>query len=315
MNANQVLSAMIEGLYRDTASESLPSAFGIAPTYATSSLRNEFLIRSSDDRFDARKVHGKASAINADFQRLESQYEPIPVQLESYKSGYEVVPDSFASSVAIDIIKPTVTGHLDKIYGGYIEKFIEIVDNDLPSGAAWNISVASAPVVAQINKYIKEITLASGKRPNAVWISEEALFALQNLDEIQSGTSISGFTSAGSAVRRTGSATPDEVYAFFKTRFGLDLFVEARTILNVSGNEAYAAGAKLVISHAAPGAADSCLKTFHLGTYGGSNFVNFQVERANKPLANGQVVTAEALYAVKATNPNAGLVVDLTLPS
>lgn len=315
MNSRSPLAAMIEGLYRDSTSDYLPAALKAAPAYAADSLRAEFLIRSSDDRFDARKVHGKKAAINADYQRLESQYEPVAVQMEAHPSGYEVIPDAFAMSVKTDIIAPTVRGHLDKIYGAYIAEFIDVVNNDLPGGDAWNISAATAPVVSQINKYIREIKAASGKRPNTIWLSEPALHALQNLNEIQSGTSISGFTTAGSSVVRTGSATPDEIFAFFKTRFGLDLHVEDRTILDASGTAGYAAGATMFIGLAAPGSEDSALKTFHLGQYSSDLLVKFEVERAAKPLAAGQVVTANAIYQVKAVNPLAGLSVALTLPS
>lgn len=317
MNLSGVLSAMIEGLYRDRVSASLPAALSVAAPYSTPSARAEFLVRTSDNRFDARKAFGKASAANADFLRGESTFSPIAVQMNSHKAGYEVIPQSVITSTAMttDIVQPVVDGQIDQIYGAYVAEFLEVAGNELPNaGSSWNISVPSASVVAQINSYIKTIKLASNYRPNTCWISEDAMFALQNLDEIQSGTAISGYTTTGSSVRRTGSIAPEQVVEFFKSRFKLDLFVEDRTILDATGASAYAAGDKMVIAHSAPGSANSALKTFHVGTYGGDNLVNFLVDQSAAPLAVGQVVRAEAVYAVKAVDPSAGLFVDLTLP-
>lgn len=318
MNLTGSLLAMIEGLYRDKVSAVTPAAFDCAPLYGANSAAAQFLVRSTDNRFDVRKDFGKASSASSEFLKSNTELARIDVQLESHKAGYEVIPQSVltGTGLSVDIVQPIVNGQIDQIYGAYIAEFLEVSGNDLPNaGSSFNISVASAPVVATINSYIRAIHLASNKRPNTIWMSQDAMWAFQGLDEIQNGTAISGYTTTGSSVRRTGSATPAQVEEFFRSRFGLQLLVEDRTILDATGASAYAAGDKMVIAHAAGGSEDSALKTFHLSTYGGgADLVNFLVDTAAAPLPLGQVVRAEAVYKVKAVNPQAGLFVDLTLP-
>ncbi len=318
MNLSGVLLAMIEGLYRDKSNTTLPAAFGVSPLYGTDSSAGQFLAMKTDNRFDSRKDFGKKSSASSEFLRSNMETERIEVQLESHKAGYMVLPQSVisATSLSTDIVEHAVNAQIDQIYGGYIAEFLEVAGNDLPSaGGSFNISVPSASVVQTILGYNRAIWLASNKKPNTIWMSQQAFDAFMLCDEIQNGVAISGYTTTGSSVRRTGSAVPAQVDEFFRTRFGLTLFVEDRTILDSTGSSAYAAGDKMIIAHTASGAGDGALKTFHQSTYGGSaDLVNFLVDNAAAPLPVGQVVRAEAVYAVKATNPNAGLFIDLTLP-
>jgi len=318
MNLSGVLLEMIEGLYRDKADRTRPAAFDCAPLYGARGGAAQFLVRSTDNRFDRRKDYGKASSASSEFLKSNTEFNRVDVQLESHKAGYEVIPQSVLNATALsaDIVEPVVSGQIDQIYGGFIDEFLNVAGNDLPNaGSSFNISTPSAAIVDTINEYIRTIKLASNKRPNVIWMSEEAMHAFMLCDEIQSGTAISGYTTTGSSVRRTGSATPAQVEEFFRSRFNLRLLVEDRTILDATGASAYAASDKLIIAHAAGGSEDSALKTFHQSTFGGgADLVNFLVDTANAPLPLGQVVRAEALYKIQAVNPNAGLFVDLTLP-
>jgi hypothetical protein len=314
MNLNGVLSAMVEGLYRETASDNLPEAFAIAPLYASTSGRAEFLISAGDHRFDDRKVFGKAVSASAAFIEDPTQLTTQIVQLQAHNSGMKVLPETVAASLRTDIVSSLLREQADQIYGGYLSEFINVAGNDLPNAIApLVISTPSSAVVGSILDYVEQIELASNKKPNVAWLSAKAARKFQLLDEVQETTSLAGFTVSPNNVRRTGSATMTQVRDFFRTRFDLELYVENRTIIDSTGTNAYAGEDKMILAYAAPGPQDSALKTFHLGTYGGTTLINYRVREAMAPYPEGQTMTATAVYKVEATNPNAGLFVDLTL--
>ena len=315
MNASQVLSAMIEGLYRDRASAILPAGFGIAPAYGAASARAEFLVFLSDNRFDDRKNAGKATSLTSQFQKADYTLSPVDVQLQDHKSSYTIIPAGFLASIAdnASLVTSVMDAKIDEIYGGYASELqAEIAGAGLVTGQALNLSTGSEDVVDKINETIRDIQLASNKAPNTIYMGQATFHAMMNQDQVQEGSAIAIAASAG-AERRLGSVVPEAVYSFFRTRFGLNLVVDDRTILDSSGNPAYAAGDDIVICHAAGGSAASCFKTFHLQTYTPADLVRFLNQDSRLPDPEGQAVAANAVYKIKAVDPSLGALCSVTL--
>jgi hypothetical protein len=316
MNSNQVLSAMVEGLYRDKASDTLPAGLSIAPAYAVDSARAEFLVFQSDTRFDARKDGGKAASFTAQHQRSEYQLNPVSVQMNRHPGSYQVVPEAYLASIptATSILQSFIKGKMDEIYGAYTAELqAAIASAGLLTGTALNLTTQSTDLTDAINDTLVQINLASGKDANTIYMSRVTFNAIMNNDQVQAGSSISGFTSAGSAVRRLGSATPDAVYAFFKTRFNLDLVVDGRTFVNSSGVPAYAAGNNILITHSNPGMEASAFKTFYLQSYSPADLIKFDIQETRLPDPIGQSVTADAVYQIKCIDPSLGATMAVTL--
>jgi PHD/YefM family antitoxin component YafN of YafNO toxin-antitoxin module len=316
MNQSQVLSAMIEGLYRDRASAVLPAGFGIAPAYGASSARAEFLVFLSDNRFDDRKDAGKATSLTSQFQKADYTLSPVDVQMQDHKSSYTVIPAGFLASIEdnASLVTSVMDAKIDEIYGGYTSELqAEIAGAGLVSGSAFNLTTGSEDVVDKINDTIRQLQLASNKAPNTIYMGQATFHALMNQDQVQEGSAIAGWTSSAANVRRLGSATPEAVYAFFRTRFGLNLVVDDRTILDSTGTPAYAAGDNIVICHANGGSAASCFKTFHLQTYTPADLVRFLNQDSRLPDPEGQAVAANAVYKIKAVDPSLGALCSVTL--
>jgi hypothetical protein len=316
MNQSQVLSAMIEGLYRDRASAVLPAGFGIAPAYAAASARAEFLVFTSDNRFDNRKDAGKATSLTSQFQKADYTLSPVDVQMQDHKSSYTVIPAGFLASIEdnASLVTSVMDAKIDEIYGGYTTELqAEIAGAGLGSGLLLNLSTGSADVVDVINETIRELQLSSNKAPNTIYMGQATFHAMMNQDQVQEGSAISGFTTASSTVRRLGSVTPEAVFNFFRSRFGLNLVVDDRTVLDVNGNPAYAAGDNIVICHANGGSAASCFKTFHLQTYTPADLVRFLNQDSRLPDPEGQAVAANAVYKIKAVDPALGYLIGVTL--
>jgi hypothetical protein len=307
---------MVEGLYRDRADGTLPAGFGIAPGYGVDSARAEFLVYTSDNRFDDRKDGGKAASFTAQHQKSNYSLAPVNVLMNAHPSSYEVIPESYLASLpsAKGIVDSIITSKMDEIYGGYtLELQDAISGSGLITGSALNLSTQSADVVDAINDTIRQIRLASNKAPNTIYMSQVTFHEMMKQDQVQSGSAISGFTTSGSSVRRLGSVTPDAVYAFFKTRFGLDLIVDDRVILNSSGAAAYAAGNNILVCHSNPGSAASCFKTFYLQTFSPADLISFDVQETRLPDPRGQAIAANAVYQVKCVDPSLGATMAITL--
>lgn len=316
MNQSQTLSAMIEGLYRDKADSTLPAGLGIAPGYGADSARAEFLVYQSDNRFDDRKDGGKAGSFTSQHQRSEYNPEPVAVQMNAHPASYTVIPEAYLASLpaATGIVSSVIDAKMDEIYGGFTAELQTAISGaGLITGTALNLSTGSADVVGSINSTLLSIRLASNKDANTIYMGQATFFAMMNQDQVQEGSSISGFTSAGSAVRRLGSATPDAVYNFFKTRFGLDLIVDNRTIINSSGVPAYAAGNNILIAHSNPGSSASAFKTFYLQTFSPADLVSLDVQETRLPDPRGQAISANAVYQVKCVDPKLGATMAVTL--
>ena len=316
MNQSQVLSAMIEGLYRDRASAVLPAGFGIAPAYAAASARAEFLVFTSDNRFDDRKDAGKATSLTSQFQKADYTLSPVDVQMQDHKSSYTVIPAGFLASIAdnASLVTSVMDAKIDEIYGGYTTELqAEIAGAGLVTGVALNLSTGSEDVIDKINETIRDLQLASNKSPNTIYMGQATFHAMMNQDQVQEGSAISGFVSAGSAVRRLGSVTPEAVFNFFRSRFGLTLVVDDRTILDSTGAPAYAAGDDIVICHANGGSAASCFKTFHLQTYTPADLVRFLNQDSRLPDPEGQAVAANAVYKIKVVDSQLGALCSVTL--
>ena len=316
MNSNQVLSAMIEGLYRDRASAVLPAGFGIAPAYGAPSARAEFLVFTSDNRFDDRKDAGKATSLTSQFQKADYTLSPVDVQMQDHKSSYTVIPAGFLASIAdnASLVTSVMDAKIDEIYGGYTSELqAEIAGAGLVSGQALNLTTGSEDVIDKINETIRDLQLASNKSPNTIYMGQATFHAMMNQDQVQEGSAISGFVSAGSAVRRLGSVTPEAVFNFFRSRFGLTLVVDDRTILDSTGAPAYAAGDDIVICHANGGSAASCFKTFHLQTYTPADLVRFLNQDSRLPDPEGQAVAANAVYKIKVVDSQLGALCTVTL--
>jgi hypothetical protein len=316
MNQTQVLSAMIEGLYRDKANSTLPAGLGLAPAYGSPSMRAEFLVMLTDNRFDDRKDYGKAGSLSQDFQRANTELAPIPVQLNDHKSGFRVIPEDLLASLQdnASVVTAIMDAAADEIYGGFTRELAAVIAaGGLVTGSALNLSTGSADLVDAINDTIRSLQLAGGHSPNTIYMGRATFDAIMNQDQVQQGSAISGYTSAGSAVRRLGSTTPDFVYSFFKSRFGLDLVVDDRVYVNTSGAAAYAAGNNIVLAHSAPGASPSAFKTFHLNTYGGANLLKYINQPAMFPMTPGQAVAAQSVYKVQLVDGNLAASMAITL--
>lgn len=316
MNQTQVLSAMIEGLYRDRADSSRPAGLSIAPGYGTDSARAEFLVYVSDTRFDARKDGGKAASFTAQHQRSQYSLAPVAVQMNAHPSSYDILTDSYLASLKnpASIVDSVIGAKMEEIYGGFTTELQDAISGaGLITGTALNLSTDSAAIVESINDTIRQIRLASNKSPNTIYMGEATFHAMMRQDELQLGTSVSGFTSAGSTARRTGSISPEDVVAFFRGRFGLDLVVDRRTIINSSGAEAYAAGNNILICHSAEGASASCFKTFYLQSYSPADLVSFDVQETRLPDPRGQAIAADAVYQIKCVDPKLGATMAVTL--
>jgi hypothetical protein len=316
MNQSNVLSAMIEGIYRDKASAILPAGFGIAPAYGAASARAEFLVFLSDNRFDDRKDAGKATSLTSQFQKADYTLSPVDVQMQDHKSSYTVIPAGYLASLAdnASLVTSVMDAKIDEIYGGYTSELqTEITNAGLLSGLTLNLTTGSADVVDTINEIIREIQLASNKAPNTIYMGQATFHAMMNQDQVQEGSAIAGWTSSAANVRRLGSVTPEAVFQFFRTRFGLNLVVDDRTVLDSSGSPAYAAGDDIVICHANGGSAASCFKTFHLQTYTPADLVRFLNQESRLPDPEGQAVAANAVYKIKVVDPNLGYLLDATI--
>lgn len=313
MNLTDVLRSMVEGIYGETSNDRLPEAFAIAPRYASLTGRPEFLYDASDRRFDDRKIFGKSVSASDKFVEDPFQLTTVTVDMTVHNSGLKVIPAVVAASMNVDVTRTVMRGLADQIYGGFVNEFLTVAAGELPNVGPFDISTPAAPAVSTIQGYIETIELASNKSPNTVWLSKQAAHRFMQLDEVQATTAIAGWTASANNVRRTGSATMGQLEAWFEQTFGLRLVVEPRTFIDSTGGTAYLGSDKMIICHAAEGAEDSALKTFHLGTYGGPNLISYRVQEANAPYPEGQILTASATYRVAATNPKAGLFVDLTI--
>ena len=314
MNLTDVLTSIVEGVYGETATDRLPEAFMMAPRYASLTGKAEFLLNSADGRWDERKSFGKAVSASAKFEDDPYQLSTVTVPLATHNTSQIVIPEVVAASMNVDVTSDAMNRLAEQIYAAYISEFLNVAGNDLPNaGSSFNISSPSAAAVSTIHGYIDDIVLASGHEPNRVWMSRKAANKFLLLDEVQNGTAITGFTTSGSSVRRTGSANLEQLRNWFDSQFGLELIVESRTYTNTSGTSAYLGEDKMIIAKCQDGSLDSALKTFHLGTYGGPNLLKYSVKEAHAPYPDGMILRASATYAVAATNPNAGLFIDLTL--
>lgn len=316
MNQSQVLSAMIEGLYRDRSSAILPAGFGIAPAYAAASARAEFLVFTSDNRFDDRKDAGKATSLTSQFQKADYTLSPVGVQMQDHKSSYTVIPAGFLASIEdnASLVTSVMDAKIDEIYGGYTTELQAAISGaGLVTGVALNLSTGSEDVIDKINETIRDLQLASNKAPNTIYMGQATFHAMMNQDQVQEGSAIAGFTVSPSNTRRLGSVTPEAIYSFFRSRFGLNLVVDDRTVLDVNGVPAYAAGDNIVICHANGGSAASCFKTFHLQTYTPADLVRFLNQDSRLPDPEGQAVAANAVYQIKVVDPALGALCTVTL--
>jgi len=183
----------------------------------------------------------------------------------------------------------------------------------LVTGQALNLSTGSEDVIDKINETIRDLQLASNKAPNTIYMGQATFHAMMNQDQVQEGSAIAGFTVSPTNTRRLGSVTPDAVYNFFRSRFSLNLIVDDRTILDVNGDPAYAAGDDIVICHANGGSAASCFKTFHLQTYTPADLVRFLNQESRLPDPEGQAVAANAVYKIKVVDSQLGALCSVTL--
>lgn len=309
---SQVLSEAIAGFYQDYTSRNLPKGLELAMPYGQESIRSEFLIRRSDNRYDVNNDRGPAG-YDADFQRGNTDLEVENVVLKRYTAPFEIIPDSIQRSVIeqASLAEPVVNGQLDYLFGQYITNLSTAVST-LNAGTALDLTTESEDVAGKLRADMRTIQKECNKRPNVIYMSPEVLDRFMLQDDVFAGGALAAAASP-TVQRRTGAIDESAVAAWFKRVLGLNLLVEEHVGINSSGDPDFILGSTAVLAYAAPGSADSCLKTFHQDFGGG--LASFEVERTAKPMVRGEIVTAEAIYQVKVVNPAMGLKISITLPS
>lgn len=133
-------------------------------------------------------------------------------------------------------------------------------------------------------------------------------------DQVQAGTAIAIGSSPTSNARRTGSAAPESIAEFFKSRFKFkDVLVEDYAEINTSGNNALAGegygyvmrsgsavnSAAITIYQPAPGGSES-------GLAGNAGACALYVRATAGTQAPGFVVASDAQYTIQVRNKYAG---------
>lgn len=94
------------------------------------------------------------------------------------------------------------------------------------------LNVPSADLVSAVQAVKQRFRNAGVGAENMIVVCNDVVLDLMTgLDQVREQVAITGFTTSGSSVRRTGTVTSEEVVAWFRSKFGLELIVvETRTI-------------------------------------------------------------------------------------
>jgi hypothetical protein len=313
MKSTGALQGYIRGFYRDYAKDNAPEGFKLAPLTPIDSTLGGYLYRKNDLRYDARKSY--EGTLDSDFQRSSSTIEAVSVATKNFKSSFEVIPQQVISTIdaqsGISLVQSTVRGLASQIHGGFVNELVASATAGLASDTI-NLSTDSIDIWGEFESACQSIQAAAGERPNVIYMSPAAYARIIANDQLQGGTSVSGFTSAGSAVRRTGFPVASFAYDWFLTRLNLELVVENTTGLNSSGTGAFVLGNSIILAHAAPGAERSCFKTVHMPMDNGG-LVQFIQSPSVLPNPPGVAVAAQAQYKVEVTEPALGVIYTATL--
>jgi len=312
MNANSVQS-LIAGLFRDRLnSGEAPGSLRIAPPTLIDSTVGGYWYAQTDGRYDART--GGAAALNADFERSDDSFEVKQVITQRYPSKFKILPDALLRSMEqgdTSVVDQQVRSVMDYVYGNHVAATLASAAS--LTADSLDISVPTTDARKQLADMILEVQVASGLRPNMIYMGAGAVQAFLDLDEFQQGVAISGYTASGSAVRRTGASDWDYAAQWFASKLQLELVVEDWTGINASGTADFLAGASAVLAHTQPGGGRSALKTAHMGGDNGG-LISVFTEQTKLPLTPGVGFAAQAQFAVEATEPTAGKFISLTLP-
>jgi hypothetical protein len=307
MNA-QVLKEAIQGFYQDYTTSRAPAGLMLAPPSNLRSVQGQFLYRRSDNSYDARTDLG-AGGFGSEFRPGNTDLGVESVSLKSYKAPYEVIPYSIARSVEdqVSLVEPIVNGQLGWIHGQYVTNLFTAAAA-LTAGTALNLTTDSADVAGILKENVRAIQIACNERPNVIYMSPEAVDRFLKQDQVFNGTALAAAASP-TVQRRTGAQDEVGLAAWFKNVLGLQLLVEDLVGINTSGTRDFIAGNTAILAVAKSGVAESCFKTFH--QY--ADLAEFEVAETQAPMARGQIVTCEAIYDVKITDPARGLKIALTL--
>jgi len=134
------------------------------------------------------------------------------------------------------------------------------------------INVPTADLVAAVQAVKQRFRDSGVGAENIIAVCNDVMLDLMtSLDQVREQVAITGFTSSESAVRRTGTVTSEEVVAWFKVKFNIDLIVvETRTIRSTGTATPVIANDLYFLKADAGPAGASFLKTGIRSDYGGS---------------------------------------------
>ena len=92
--------------------------------------------------------------------------------------------------------------------------------------------------------------LGVGARNLIAVCSDAVLDAMTSLDQVREAVAITGYTTSGASVRRTGTVTGAEVIDWFRGKYGIELIVLETRIINASGTAVSPLDKDLYILHA-----------------------------------------------------------------
>ena len=318
--SSQSLKSAIVGLWRDrrvSDPNGLPGTARFAQLIRQQS-NGEYQTLSTDLRRDLRdtRIGGPKSDLDQ-YPDGNIAYSAVAVAPKRYLStrfriAQRTIDALEGPNAALNLAGDAEDFVAGQILSQHVTSFVAAandVSTGLVDGSTLDLSDQSTDIVDFFDGLSNDIRLSSTKRPNMVIMSETALRAFRNMDQIQASAAIAG---SSSDFRRTNAMPLDAVAAWFRTMLSLELVIEGTTQIGLTGSAEDSIGVNLYLGYCAP--MGGCIQTFYQTVGRSGQLIDFDVQEMRHPDPRGLSVAGDAAWEVKVTDRDAGRRVALTLP-
>ena len=316
-NLNSALYQSLKGGFRDYQTTGAPEFLKLAPI-VKSDKYGQYNYFTDVARLDDRNAPYVGSDA-ADFLSSNFSIERGNFQTKRVVGHSFIIPNDVAATLtdtaSIDVVNAAIVRGVRPLFGKMVSDFVTEATSALSSAGTVDLTNQAENYIEKVLGYCDAVELATGKRPNFLYVGPVAANLMRLLDEVQSGVAISGYTDAGSAVRRTGMhVTHDVLKEWHRYQLGVELVIERESKTGSAGTGSYIVGTTGVLAVAgSAGGVDNAMITAVKTAGRSADLVDFVVRETGVGQAVGLGVDCDAYYKIEAVGPDAGRTITFTL--